>query len=103
MNNNTLKDYFSNINTSDLSHNNFISRTNNYSNNCDSTSSNHLMTIQNREDNPYIPKKINDSAINNNCYKKINNQTTPIPLISQGNSQEKEIYQITIVLNLIKT
>ena len=77
MNNNTLKDYFSNINTSDLSHNNFISRTNNYSNNCDSTSSNHLMTIQNREDNPYIPKKINDSAINNNCYKKINNQTTP--------------------------
>ena len=77
MNNNTLKDYFSNINSSDLSHNNFISRTNNYSNNCDSTSSNHLLTIQNREDYPYIPKKINDSATNNNCYRKLNNQTTP--------------------------
>lgn len=77
MNNNTLKDYFSNINTSDLSHNNFITKTNNYSNNCDSTSSNHLMTIQKRDDYPYIPKKINDSAINNNYYRKINNQTTP--------------------------
>ena len=99
MNNNTLKDYFSNINTSDLSHNNFITRTNNYSNNCDSTSSNYMLTIQNREDCSYIPKKMNDSAINSN----INNQTTPHTLNISRKFSGKKIYQIIIVLNLIKT